>query len=172
MGEGVVLWPVFPSHGDDRSTFFFLVWNFPFWDFFGTNLFLAETLFKYSKYSFFFGVDVSFHGSSPSLEIWSTPSVKYFESKKSCFTQPRRCLKQKYKKGRLFLLRWEYFLSKRNVKHSIKIADDSYENFLTVWADRRLSIVVGGVQGDPPVSRYGGLTLQAGLTFLHFSSPS
>ena len=89
--------------------------------------------------------------------------------------QPRRCLKQKYKKGRLFLLRWEYFLSKRNVKNRIKIADDSYENFLTVWADRRhrrLCIVVGGVQGNPPVSRYGGLTLQAGLTFLHFTSPS
>ena len=102
----------------------------------------------------------------------STPPVWYFESKKSCFTQPRRCLKQKCKKGRLFLLRWEYFLSKRNVENSIKIADDSYENFLTVRADRRLSIVVGGVQGDPPVSRYGGLTLQAGLKFLHFSSPS
>ena len=100
------------------------------------------------------------------------PSRVVLRKQKNCFTQPRRCLKQKYKKGRLFLLRWEYFLSKINVKDSIKIADDSYENFLTVRADRRLSIVVGGVQGYPPVSRYGGLTLQAGLKFLHFSSPS
>ena len=143
MGDGVVLWPVFPSHGDDRSTFFFLDWNFPFWDFLGTNYFLAETLFKYTKYSFFFGVDFSFHGSSLSLGIWSTPPVSYFEGKKSCFTQLRRCLKQKYKKGRLFLLRWEYFLSKRNVKNRIKLADNSWENFATVRADRRLSISSG-----------------------------
>ena len=69
-------------------------------------------------------------------------------------------------------MRWECFLSKRNVKNRIEIADSSYENFVTAWADRRLSTVVAEVQGDPPVSRYGGLTLQSGLTFLHFSSPS
>ena len=42
-----------------------------FWD----KPFLAVNLFKYSKYSLFFGVDFSFHGSSPSLGIWSTPPV-------------------------------------------------------------------------------------------------
>ena len=36
-----------------------------FWD----KPFLAVNLFEYSKYSFFFGVDFSFHGSSPSLGI-------------------------------------------------------------------------------------------------------
>ena len=42
-----------------------------FWD----KPFLAVNLLKYSKYSFFFGVDFSFHGSSPSLGIWSTHPV-------------------------------------------------------------------------------------------------
>ena len=68
MGEGVVLWPVFPSHGDDRSMFFswFEIFRSEiFWD----KPFLAVNLFKYSKYSFFFGVDFSFQVSSPSLGI-------------------------------------------------------------------------------------------------------
>ena len=68
MGEGVVLWPVFPSHGDDRSMFFAwfeILRSEIFWD----KPFLAVNLFKYSNYSSFFGVDFSFDGSSPSLGI-------------------------------------------------------------------------------------------------------
>ena len=150
MGEGVVLWPVFPSHGDDRTTFFFLVWNFPFWDFLGTNLFLAETLFKYSKYSFLFGVDVSFHGSSPSLGIWSTPP---------CLTQPRKCLKQKYKKGRLFFYRVEsIFCQKEMWKTVLKLLTTAtkiswqYElidAFLQWWAGFKATRQWAGMVGSP-----------------------
>ena len=169
MGEGVVLWPVFVSHGDDRSTFFL---KFSVLGFFGNKPFFAVTLFKYSKYSFFFSVYFTFQGSSPSLGIWSSLPVEYFEGKKSCFTQPRRCLKQKYKKEGCFYCVESICCQKEMWKTVLKLLTTatkiSWQYELT---DAFLS-VAGGVQGDPPVSRYGRLTILARLTFLHSGWPS
>ena len=120
---------------------------------FGNKPFSAEALFKYSKYSFFFGFNCSFQGSSPSLGIWSTLPCSTSKAKTWAVSHSLvGVCRRNIKKAKLFLQRWEYFFSKRNVKNCIKLAHNSYENSLTVWTNRRLSTSrVGGVQGDPPV---------------------
>ena len=64
MGEGVALWPVFPSHGTSDRSMFFSWFEMFFSEIFWDEPFLAVNLLKYSKYLFFFAVDFSFHGSS------------------------------------------------------------------------------------------------------------
>ena len=56
-----------PSHGDDRSMFFSWFENI-------LNK-LAVALLKYSKYSFFFGLNFRFHGSLTTLGIRGSPPV-------------------------------------------------------------------------------------------------
>ena len=64
MGERVVLWPDSKSRGWPKYLFSWFEIGLKF-----SVLFSAVTLFKCSKYSFFFGVDFSLHGSSPSLGV-------------------------------------------------------------------------------------------------------
>ena len=44
MGEGVVLWPVFPSHRDNRSTFF------SWFEIFRSEIFQEQTFFQLRLY--------------------------------------------------------------------------------------------------------------------------
>ena len=141
---------------------FFWVWNFPFSDVLYKNLFFV-----------LFGFDLA-----------STNHPRHLESE-----VPLPCSTSKAKT-------WAISHSlvgvyKRNIKkqgcfycdESISCQKEMWKNILKL-PTRAMKIswqceltdaflqVVGGVQGDLPVSRYGRLTLLAGLTFLHSGAPS
>ena len=82
LGQGnLVFWPGIGEEGRGRGYsgqisrgwskyVFFLVWKF-----FEQIFFLALALLKYSKYSFFFGLNFRFNESLPTLGIRGTPPV-------------------------------------------------------------------------------------------------
>ena len=158
MGEGVVLSPDSKSTGWPKYVFFLglrLVWNFPF--FFQLWLYLSiQNILSFLV-----------------LNLAHTDHPRHLESNVSLPSST-----SKAKKAVSHSLEGVY---KRNIKkqgcfycdESIFWQTEMWKTVLKLLTTKRLRKFCDSMsKEDPPISRYGRLTLQAGLTFLHSGSSS
>ena len=149
------------SRGWSRYVFFW-VWNFPFSDVLYKNLFF-----------FLFGFDLACTNHPRHLE--SEVSLPCSTSKAKTWAVSHSLVdvyKRNIKKQGCFYCDESISCQKEMWQNILKLPTRAMKISWQCELTDAFLQVVGGVQGDLPVSRYSRLTLLAGLTFLHFGAPS